>query len=1654
MASNFYSQAFNFNTFLERGVDSRTGQYMCALPIFESPSEIRNCPPLNLSICYSPLNTQDIGLGRGWRYNFTQYQHRGSDDCRLSLSTGEQYRVTDLSDSVIVKDRKLENFIFKKKTVQRAESGKDENFYEIIYKSGQVEILSNKGNSFNTSVPVRIYATNGRQLTLAWNSFGEQPRLTKIQHGGQDLLEICYTAAGVEIVRNPGTSESSTLGLLQTNDLLTEIRLPLEEGETKQSAWQFSYEAPNHEVSGLSTITSPTGLVERLQYDQEGHRLPDGAPLQTIPYVALHTVFPGQGQPAIETSYQFSDYNFLGYGRCVEWKDGEDNLYLVPDDYQYTSTVKVIGGSTTTHVYNKFHLVVESQRQKGTNRVMQSIEYYALQYSPFDEQPAQYQLPCTVTTTFEDTSSRNHRSQVTQHEFDKWGNPTKEVAPSGIITERVYYAATGEKDATTGDVYCPADPHGFQRYVKKVTIMPAASSFITPTKSSEYTYRELPAAAGGYTTHSVVVEKMKCRKQLTLEDNQYVTSTEYIYIDQPATRDHGRLLKQVSRVFGQYPMTRDWTYSYITAETMTTTTKFTSFDSSTFQEESKYSLLSGLNLTHQDAASLKTCFEYDLLRRPVKVTTCVGTSYEAARQYQYDFNPGTAGYLTTVTDAKGVSTRIVTDGLERVCLVEKQDDDGQWGETKAYMGTYRVVQQLDYNQLGQCKQQVEIDWLRTSSGQPSEQRSSQQLEYDDWDHASKVTDSSGFVTSQARDPIALTYAEGIEGEGKSRTQFNLFGSPVQKVLLNTDNSIYSTSAYAYDGLNRLRETRDALGYVTQYEYDPFDRVVRTTLPNNHKIDTRYAPQSAAALPESIKMEKYTAGEQSYAGLDRPLSNTVGGRTVTNSYEGTAPIPWQITAPSGKKCKLAYEPALGYSITSLDTGDGVNTYTHDKQTGAILQFQIAVSSQQLDYFPSGLLRQKSTRIKDSAVFSARSACSVDGKLQSYTDVHGLKQEIEYDSHGRPQHLVQGKLKVTYSYGRADRISAGRVEDEENCLSVTTRLKYDDFGREIERAVQQGDKTVYTLSQTYGKSSLLEGRDLHDDDGGRLRHESFQYDTLDRLVDYQCAGSHSPADEHGNLLERQRFTFDEFQNLSSVTTAFQDRTDNTTRFYYQDKDQTQVTKVINNHSSYPAQIDLTYNENGGLTQDEQGRTLEYDDLDRLRTVRDADEQVICQYDYDSSGKLVCQSVPGMPSTYLYYRGSTLIATTTGDCRVSYAFDGAVYWGQTTQQKGEKAQRQLWASDRNQSVLACLDGQHSNVIQQQYEPYGVRTGDASSIGFNGQWRDPVTGWYHLGNGYRVYNPVLRRFHTPDKWSPFASGETNPYAYCAADPINRVDPSGFLSVFGMEFGGRDMAIMGVGLGVGILVGILTGGAGLAVAAGVAIAAGVVSDVTTGVVYDWASGKGPSWEHAGTDAMYGLLGGIGGEVVGGTLAVGARAAARGLRGLRSTLEQVVEGGRTLRKAGGEPPKWSDIPGPSHAAAAPERERVRAASMPPETMQLRVRDIHFSHDSIAPNFGNGGSLRETITRLRGYPKARRLHEITQFPGLNVMEVQVSRPGMSPTTRWFSVNNRRLYVFRETLRDCANDTITVQTLGTNQVRRFFPRSFTSDNNGERVVVRPY
>jgi RHS repeat-associated protein len=53
-----------------------------------------------------------------------------------------------------------------------------------------------------------------------------------------------------------------------------------------------------------------------------------------------------------------------------------------------------------------------------------------------------------------------------------------------------------------------------------------------------------------------------------------------------------------------------------------------------------------------------------------------------------------------------------------------------------------------------------------------------------------------------------------------------------------------------------------------------------------------------------------------------------------------------------------------------------------------------------------------------------------------------------------------------------------------------------------------------------------------------------------------------------------------------------------------------------------------------------------------------------------------------------------------------------------------------------------------------------------------------YALGNGYRIYNPLLMRFHKPDSMSPFGAGGLNAYTYCKGDPVNFEDPTGHMPI------------------------------------------------------------------------------------------------------------------------------------------------------------------------------------------------------------------------------------------------------------------------------------
>ncbi|WP_437806038.1 RHS repeat-associated core domain-containing protein [Sorangium sp. So ce1078] len=155
------------------------------------------------------------------------------------------------------------------------------------------------------------------------------------------------------------------------------------------------------------------------------------------------------------------------------------------------------------------------------------------------------------------------------------------------------------------------------------------------------------------------------------------------------------------------------------------------------------------------------------------------------------------------------------------------------------------------------------------------------------------------------------------------------------------------------------------------------------------------------------------------------------------------------------------------------------------------------------------------------------------------------------------------------------------------------------------------------------------------------------------------------------------------------------------------------------------------------------------------------------------MIAEIVGGTDRQEFYYRSGQLvngIGGATGSSRIIRMGGHCL----AQRRDGTQAATTLFGTDGTGTILVAAG--HGNYA---YTPFGYRPPtDTVPLGYHGERQDPVTGTTHLGNGYRAYNPVLMRFNTPDDWSPFGAGGINRYAYCVGDPINRVDPSGHLSV------------------------------------------------------------------------------------------------------------------------------------------------------------------------------------------------------------------------------------------------------------------------------------
>lgn len=1179
---NYYTSAGNFIGAVEGSVDSRTGTFNVNLPLGKIIGNNLSGPSLSLNLMYSPLSSLNVGFGKGFQLNLSIFD---SNTRKLILSTGEEYRITPEGDNV--QQQKLKHFIFKRI---------NDNSYEIIHKSGIVEslTLSNDG----IYVPYMIKNTFGRKLHLAWSLQDSRAKLTGIKDdSGVNMCTISY----------PDNQKSTTCFTYLPDDPLYQHKIcfnfvndlleTMISDRIDRLTWSFKYDnvGPQENYTAIVSVKSPTGLIERVSYyttTEDSMRFPEKAGnMLALPCVYKHELLIGGGQPNITTIWSYTNNNYLGHGANFNtWHPDEDQMLgILFSDYEYGSTATHLDANGKTiceeiRRFNSYHLLTSQTTIRGDKMHIQQTEYYAETDKNFDEQPKQYSLPKKMIEKWQN-SDTDFRTEITEYEFDEHGNPTRQSSPDGTVIEYTYYTDFNEN--------CPVDSYGFVRYLKSQTVTPLKISHTEPTKTSIFTWVKMTAL--DCDEYAVVLKSVR----ETIGKSVSITTNTY-YKDCSSATIYGRLINRDVTLIPDSSQPEQFTsssriYYLLTKNVISENKIFYGHDNlrkcpgSTVRDSR-----TGKLIAETTSDGLDIVYEYDVLGRIIRRTQCPGTEYQNDTTWKYSINENEC--CTLQTSAMGNQIKKSFDGLGRLILQQVFEvEASKWYDT--YSCAYNELGEIitgtteDYSKEGDVSIPLKCD-----------------IDYDNWGSQRTASFSIGRKEQHRADLVSLEFASFKEGATdnnkslKSASEIITLDEksklPIRKVLKTVAGEEYSARSVTWNGIGQLWKEEDMLGRITERTYDDYGRILTLKYADETIVSKTYAPHLTGNFVTSISVtglnaerhvQTWLMGTQTFDSLGRITTRTACGRETLYKYDGASSVPCEVILPSGKSMKYTYIPELSNAVNCFTVDNIAKTFTYDNKTGKLLTANDSNSNITNTWSSSGLLKEE-TFTCDGNIRSAKHTNTLQGAPIRYTDVAGKQVTYNLDAHGRVTAIADDNVTVHLTHDHLGFLVTKLVKDIVGGTSLTTALQYDDFGREITRTITDSNGKTVKISQKWLKNSMLEMRTTQSND--IIRSEKFYYDERNRLIKFRASGNALPYDSYGNQMIEQIYNYDALNNIVSMNTTLSDDSTNKASYHYENTaDPTQLTRVQNSHSKYPASFQLTYDAEGRMIRDEAGRKLSY-------------------------------------------------------------------------------------------------------------------------------------------------------------------------------------------------------------------------------------------------------------------------------------------------------------------------------------------------------------------------------------------------------------------------------------------------------------------------------
>ncbi|WP_336852108.1 RHS repeat domain-containing protein [Pseudescherichia vulneris] len=1287
MSANYYSQTPNFVSASSEDVDPRTRLFSFQHSLGQLIGNNAMGPEFTFSISYSATSDTDyFDLGIGISPALTIYDDTTG---QLSLSSGESYRVDATVNPPIVQQNKMRTFDFIRVSNPDGSYG-----FRVIEHDGSVTDLTEYDTGIY--VPTRIYTSLGYSLIIDWKFTSWGWGIDSITDDSGVTLMTFDHDTGPTLTFYPGSSEEYSIIISKSNGYLSTIsHSALPEGK-----WQYFYDnvgMPN----GLLTLVQTkaiTGLTKTVTYNSGSTsglmQFPPQSGQWPLPAVTELIIDPGFNQPAMITTYTPDTpqgfLNYLGYGapQGGQWDASTDYvLTLAGQDYFYLTTLtqKDSDGQeiVTTYTYNNYHLLSKLEVEQGDTYYSAETYYYADAWqkdhpnTSYDDLPAQYQYPLTQTLTWKDSSGS--RSELTQYQYDDFGNLKQQIDPDGTQTDYEFYNADGEADSTDGYTGCPADPNGFANLVKSKTVTPAPSDYDDVPVRATYTRYDTLAALDNRPMTTSIVKVKESLVKLAGDDKQPLTTldTEY-YSDDKTSFKYGHVsLKNTTSYYTDdkgttpYLLSQAHDYNLTTAHgdpngdtVIESTMTLTTFDGLTQNGTTARSNYSGKVTSLIDLLGTPHEYYYDSAGRFDKMITHEGnTEYERSVSATYTMtldSSGNGSVLSTtfINHNDNAESRINYDSMGRVISIDKSASE-QINED------FSTVLTREYDSLGRIYYEKITDSYLNNDGNLQKTAINIRTLFNDWGypcgHAfysdSNDPDNSVYLSRIRRfSPSESKYYKEVRSvkdvSERQVVQLNNFSLPETVTLYDAKDNEYASKYSYYDGLRRLRQEIDEMGHPVSYEYDDFDRIKTATYADGTAVSTTYAPQFSTAIAiTKAAIDKdgiiYHIGSREIDGLGRVKTSTVGGRTEIYTYQTSADEPWTLTDNVNRILTYTYDPLLDNALTNVSAtfeGQTVEqSYAYFKQRG--LLDSVKETGQQTNsytWYGSGQAETE-TFINDVGSKTPSYYWSVMNNPVRYTDISGNQLWVSYYLSGsqvaKPETISDPVVTTTLHYDDFGRLWTQTAEALNNSSTLETTITYDDYGREQVRTLKPDSEDAITITTGYHENNQVASVKI--EQGGKLLCDNnYYYDLRNRLHRHDCSGSALPRDGYGQEFTSQVFDYDCLNNIKNCTTTDSNGTTDIAKFNYKnEKDPTQLTSIEHQgNPAYPSVINLAYHDDGRLQYDESGRLLTYDAVGRLISI-ETTEGTQSNYRYDGFNTLVSQSINNEAS-YLYYRGSLLV------------------------------------------------------------------------------------------------------------------------------------------------------------------------------------------------------------------------------------------------------------------------------------------------------------------------------------------------------------------------------------------------------------------------------